>query len=312
MGTLLAFLIALSLHGTAAWVPHRRGTRRLRASGFAVPKELHWHGSALAATAAESAGDSTSATDEDAERLVLIRAIQRGGSRPGEVAAAFAAANALVARGLLRTEAESAMTIRAFGRAGNLTAALSVLEHVKGDETPPTVAVYNAAIAACRDKAAIKTTSAENVQRAASMAVALLREIRASPTIAPDVYTYNAAISACSKARQWESALALLDEASQHSIGRWLVFVCSRGGPERPTPLPPPDMRPGRRATRDEQCGAMGCVGCEARGRTVCMEGGDISRENISGVAPRSPLSRLAVPRTLIQPTMIATRFDDE
>ena len=54
-------------------------------------------------------GDGVSATDEEAARLNLLRAIQRGGSRGAELAAATAAAHALVARGMLRTEKECAL-----------------------------------------------------------------------------------------------------------------------------------------------------------------------------------------------------------
>ena len=54
-------------------------------------------------------GGGVSATDEGAARLDLVRAIQRGGSRGAELAAATAAAHALVARGMLRTEKECAL-----------------------------------------------------------------------------------------------------------------------------------------------------------------------------------------------------------
>ena len=47
--------------------------------------------------------------------------------------------------------------------------------------------------------------------RDARGALALLKEMRASG-VAPNVITYNAAISACEKGGQWERALSLLEE----------------------------------------------------------------------------------------------------
>ena len=43
-------------------------------------------------------------------------------------------------------------------------------------------------------------------------AVELLRSSKSKYGVEPNVYTYNAAISACEKGRQWERALELLEE----------------------------------------------------------------------------------------------------
>ncbi|CAM9882463.1 unnamed protein product [Ectocarpus sp. 12 AP-2014] len=122
--------------------------------------------------------------------------------------------------------------ITACGNCGEWRRALALLRVMREQGVPPNVVSYNAAAHACvgdqrkigetrtngnngvaepRGRAAEEEEEEEEEEEGWALILGLMEEMRAEG-VAPDVFTFTTAITACGKAGQWERALDLLEE----------------------------------------------------------------------------------------------------
>lgn len=102
----------------------------------------------------------------------------------------------------LASAKEYTIAIKAAGKLRKTEQALNLLEEMVARDVPPTTITLNAAISA----------AGKGAGNSWQKALQLLRDMPREYGLIPDLYSYNAAISACGHGGQWLKALQLLEE----------------------------------------------------------------------------------------------------